>query len=255
MKINKNLVINNFSKNSKNYQENANIQKDASKNLIKLLLDKFNNKFYKTLDLGCGIGFLTQIVKDKSNFDKIINFDISCNMLEINQSINNQNLFVKGDMDFLPFRNDSFDLIFSSFSMQWSQNIDFVINKLSNLLKREGVVAIALPNNESLSRLKAVSKDSGCDFYFKKMPQHKYIAQIMNNCNLQIIKELNVKSYQEFLNPLQAIKSIKKIGANYSNSRKIIKKEKLNKFMNYNNNLEFFLLNWHISYFLAKKNN
>jgi ubiquinone/menaquinone biosynthesis C-methylase UbiE len=64
----------------------------------------------KTLDVACGTGFLTQHLRGK-----IVGLDQSESMLEIAQGRLPEASFVEADAPPLPFPDDSFDRVFTSF--------------------------------------------------------------------------------------------------------------------------------------------
>ncbi len=257
--IYKKLIKNNFSQASSFYNQNAHIQREVTKKLINLLEEncsKSNVNYQRTLDLGCGSGFFLEYIRNHDNYGKIINYDISKQMLNISQKSNINSLSVQGDMDFLPFKKNSFDLIFSAFSIQWSQNINLLIKELFNLLENDGIMALSFPNILSLKQLRNISKKSGCDFFFIKMPRHADVKNYIKNCQFNFILSKQEQVYQKFSSPLGAIKNMKKIGANYSgNQKNIVSKKNIKNFANYRNNGNLFNSDWNISYFICIKNN
>ena len=63
--MNKDLIQKRFAKNRDTYNDSAKIQKKMAERLLSFLDRK---DFNDILEIGCGTGFLTQLVNDKFNF-------------------------------------------------------------------------------------------------------------------------------------------------------------------------------------------
>ncbi len=254
--INKKLVEKNFSSASQQYSQSATVQEFASLDLLeKLTKYKILQNNQLALDLGCGPnGHLQYSYQDTSG--KVINFDISNQMLSLVKKNYEKGIFVQGDMDWLPFKSCVFDLIFSSFAIQWSQNIELLFTELAKLTKRNGLLALAIPNDFSLGNLKLVSRKTGCNFIFKEMPNHDNMLKLIKNLGAKVLEIGKYSFYEKFDNPLQAIRNIKKIGANYNNSTKnFISKKSLLSLLSYDKIVsDYFENDWNISYFIVKIN-
>lgn len=69
----------NFEKAKATYRKNAYIQKQMAENLIRILIKFFGNKFDSVFEIGAGTGFLTDEIKEKLLFKKIILNDLTDN--------------------------------------------------------------------------------------------------------------------------------------------------------------------------------
>ena len=98
------------------------------------------------LDLGCGPGNSTKVLKDKFPSAKIIGADNSDEMLEkargLYPDIEFINLDVNGDLHEV---NEKFDIVFSNACIQWLPNHNELLPKLMTLLKPNGILAIQIP--------------------------------------------------------------------------------------------------------------
>jgi malonyl-CoA O-methyltransferase len=127
-------IIQEFSRFAHHYDQYNIIQAQVAK----LLIEKLSTKHYNTiLDVGCGSGeVFKNIQKQKVKVNHFIALDSSENMLAIHpqmQSIKKvctdfNNI---GFIDTLPFKQ--YDLVLSSSSLQWSNNLDFTLGQISNL--------------------------------------------------------------------------------------------------------------------------
>lgn len=238
------LTKNNFSNNVSSYIDNANIQKYCSEKLINLIVEYKNDlSNYNILDLGCGTGFISTHLQQKFNNNyNLFQLDLSLEMLKFNDSTNK----ICGDFNYLPFANNSLDLIISSFALQWCEDFNKILQNLKLILKPNGILAIALPTSESFKNL------ANCPFQINKMPNYLEIIEKLNHNNFSLISQNNKNYFENFNNSIDAIKSFKKIGANNLFTNKVGKTfHDLKNFylINYNFNLSF-KLDWVISYFI-----
>ena len=98
------------------------------------------------LDLGCGPGNSTKVLKDKFPKAKILGADNSDEMLEkargLYPDIEFINLDANGDLHEV---NEMFDIVFSNACIQWLPNHKELLPKLMTLLSSNGVLAIQIP--------------------------------------------------------------------------------------------------------------
>ena len=246
--MNKIKIKSNFDNAAKNYHNFSDVQKFAATELLKYLNNlnyDFHNK--KIIDIGCGNSILSKIINTN-----IVNLDISRKMLLSNDD---NSLKVQADMDFLPIKLEYFDLVISNFSFQWSRNLAELIAKLACNISRDKMLIFAIPNSNSINELKYASRLSNCNFSFNELPSHSDIYKFVSKENFRIIKNKQVEYFEEYDDPIAALKKIKKIGANYSNKlTPYINKSNLKLFTNYrNNSKDNFTLNWSISIFICVK--
>jgi ubiquinone/menaquinone biosynthesis C-methylase UbiE len=101
------------------------------------------------LDLGCGWGRVLKPVSDRGVF--AVGIDISGNMLKLAKDHLNKNgckpLLLQGDGTGLPFKNESFDLVYSLLVLQHlsKENGKLVFREIWRVLKPGGVAYIRVP--------------------------------------------------------------------------------------------------------------
>lgn len=113
--------------------------------------------FTSALDFGCGIGRLTQALARK--FKNVVGVDISNNM--INEAIKLNNLknikYIQNKKNDLSIFNDnSFDLIYSSITLQHisnSNDIKQFLREFLRIVKPKGFIIFYLPSVKSYSYL------------------------------------------------------------------------------------------------------
>ena len=148
--INKQIIIENYSlKNSTVYENYINknfLYGEATKKFIKNI--KINNKDNIIADIGCGTGFVFELISKKYK-NQNVNFygiDPAKGMLEIaNNKIKDKRIkFKEGSFEKIPLKNNSVDKIISTLALHWVTSIDKGIKELKRILKPKGTIEILM---------------------------------------------------------------------------------------------------------------
>ena len=126
------------------------------------LLSKVNiNKPNNIIDIGCGPGNSTAILKQQFSNANIIGVDASIEMIEKAKSTypNDSFLLVKLPND-LHKLDTNYDLVFSNACLHWIANHEIIIPQLFSLLNKNGALAIQIPMNGNSPLYKLVKKMS-----------------------------------------------------------------------------------------------
>lgn len=110
----------------------------VEKPMMKEMLPNLNGK--KILMLGCGTGEETVILQSfEASLENITGIDLSSKSIEIAKKTYPDVKFVIGDMNNLPFENDSFDFVYSSLAIHYSSTPDKVYEEVYRVLKPNGL--------------------------------------------------------------------------------------------------------------------
>ena len=254
MNYNKKIIEYNFSSKVSEYNSNANIQKKVARKLCKIFVENIDGKNpnkIKILDLGSGTSFISRNLLRNLNNCEIYELDLSLKMLNNFQKNSTKISKICGDIENLPFAESSFDMIISSFSLQWIENYEKLFSNLHKILKSQGILAFSIPDSDSFVELK------NTPFSINKMPEIQELSNILINTQFTKKTLINEKICEKFLNLIEALKSFKKIGVNYSlpnDNKKNFKELKKFYLKNFRNNLTYEKLSWSISYFIYCKN-
>lgn len=105
------------------------------------LLVKHLDKSKIVLDAGCGeYGILSEFKKDTKN---IIGIDLDKKALEKNVFIDQK---IVGNLDKIPLKNNSVDVVVSTFVLEHIENSQIVFNQIYRVLKPGGVFIFITPN-------------------------------------------------------------------------------------------------------------
>lgn len=221
----------NFEKNFSTYDNNAIIQKEVAKKLVKIIEENINEKkFNKVFELGCGTGLFTKEFLEKfqiKNLDLNDYYDTKSYFKDIDY-----NNFIVGDM--VNSINEDYDIIISSSSFQWIDDLEKLIENISNKTDKL-FFSMYIDGN-----LKEIQKHFGVSLKYKTLEE---VIQILKKY-FNEIKYFNEKKTLEFFTPLEALKHIKNTGVSLKNTKTSIEKIKSYKTRE---------LTYSIGYFIAKK--
>ncbi|MEW6070241.1 MAG: class I SAM-dependent methyltransferase [Candidatus Thermoplasmatota archaeon] len=101
----------------------------------------------KILDLGCGTGLLFDFLKERNLYPDTVGIDISKEMLKISNGEK-----ILGDVENLPFKNNSFDIVFSFTVIQNLPTLK-ILEEVSRVLKPNSIFAFTVLKKKSPSTL------------------------------------------------------------------------------------------------------
>lgn len=138
----KDTIKRNFSRYAKYYDAYSNIQDQAG---LKLASTLCTNHFTKILDIGCGTGNYTKLLRKKFPYSNIKALDISDKMIHLAQcKLQNEKIeFVVADAE-TTVLNEGFDLITSNACFQWFSNFHKTLRKYSCLLNKNGIILFSI---------------------------------------------------------------------------------------------------------------
>ncbi len=257
--LDKKTISKNFSYASKNYDEFAAVQKMSAAKLCSLVLPLIQNND-SIIDLGSGTSAICKNLFSSQNFYEknleVFELDLSSEMLGIwSEKSKNHIHSIAADAENLPLKSDSFNIIISSFSLQWLQNFEEIFADFKRILKKDGILAFCLPTNSSLKELKISSIESGCNFNFINLPEMEILKSALLKSGFREIEMQSEVLKSEFNDGIEALKSLKKIGANYSAKKKLISRKPLNHFNNlclekFSTSNKKLAISWEVTYFL-----
>ncbi len=149
---NKKEFLKRYEKTAKNYDSNRlttfedkKVLKEQLK-IISKILKKNNPK--KILEAGCGTGRILMPLIKKGYL--IEGFDLSKNMLK-ELSKKNKNIKTKiGDIEKIPYKNNTFDLIYSITVLMHLPDFKKAFKEMYRVTKKNGLIVFDLPNRNSI---------------------------------------------------------------------------------------------------------
>lgn len=201
--MNKDLIQKRFAKNLDTYNDNAKIQKKMAERLLSFLDRK---DFDDILEIGCGTGFLTQLVNEKFSFKTYTANDIveSCEkyVKEINPKID----FIPADIEKAVESSDKkYDLIISNAVFQWVENLESFIKLLVSKLNDGGILLFSTFGPENFREVNFVLG--------KTLPYYSAneLQEIIKDYKNIVEQEMHVMAFKT---PKDILKHIKSTGVN-----------------------------------------
>jgi malonyl-CoA O-methyltransferase len=129
-------VIQEFSRFANQYDSYNFVQSQVAQKLVSMIKDR---EYPNIVDIGCGSGSIYKnIIDGHIHFDKFTALDLSKEMLEIHPTSSNVKKIYfdfNNSESFSTLQGEKYDLLLSSSSLQWSQDLDMTLDKISRLSK------------------------------------------------------------------------------------------------------------------------
>lgn len=146
-----------FDRAADSYQQFAVLQAEVCKRLLEKL-DVVKIAPQMILDAGTGTGSAIPSLFARYKKAQLVTLDLSENML---QKANQHSSFLRApqavcaDIERLPFADNSFDLVFSSLSMQWCNDLNAALLEAKRVLKPGGLYVFTTFGPDTLKELRS----------------------------------------------------------------------------------------------------
>lgn len=210
--VDKQLIKENFSRCAPYYDKYSSIQQKCARALMAGIKGK---SFAHILEIGCGTGNYTRLLKEKFPQAEIKAIDISVQMLAIakDKLLNKKIEFITADGEKVDFA-EQFDFIGANASFQWFENLEGALSRYQKMLKESGLIAFSIfgPGtfkelDASLSELFSQDARTYSSIFFPRTR----IEQILRRLFREV--EIKEKIYQERHNSIsELLRKIKYTG-------------------------------------------
>lgn len=202
-----NSIKQSFNKAAYLYNQHCDLQVMVGKKLVSLLDEIF---FSHIIDLGCGTGLITELLAKKTNYTSFSAIDIADQLLlQAKQVLSPYRINVfEDDFDQLTLTESYFDLIFANMSLHWSHAFQNTLKHLANRLNHQGTLAFSIP-------LPGTFKELSGQYRINQFMEVEDIKKYITDSNLLLKNILTEEIIFSFDSLLDALKSIKAVGANF----------------------------------------
>lgn len=158
--LDKRLVRAAFDRAATNYDAVALLQQEIGRRLLERL-ELIKLQPQRIVDVGAGTGELSHNLSKRYKGCEVISLDLATNMLK--QARQRQNTldkwfgkqrFVCGDAEHLPFTDNSVDMLFSNFALQWCPDLDQTFAEFQRVLKPNGLLLFTTFGPDTLKELR-----------------------------------------------------------------------------------------------------
>ena len=216
MSINKQQIRKSFTKAISTYEQEAFVQYQIATELCRLLSVYSDHPISSILEIGCGTGFFTRLLRTSFPSATITANDL-CS--EVVNYIPDDIKFISGDMETINFP-DKYDLIAGSSAIQWLENLPLFSEKMNRTLSEKGLVAISTFGEKNLTEIKQIT-DIGLSYFTEPDLEH------IISSSFQIIKMKEEIKTVYFPSPKDVLLHLKRSGVNGITSEKWTKSDLL----------------------------
>ena len=172
------------------------------------------NDHMSLLDIGCGSGVFSDFAQSKGI--TVTGIDACKNLIKHAKQRNSEAIFLVGDMEELPFNNDSYDVVCGFNSFQYAGNIKNALTEAKRVLKDNGKIVVMIWGNkedcEVASYLKAVGSmlpppppGAGGPF---ALSENQLLEKLLEEVGFQIVDNYDVDSIWEYPDNQTALKGL-----------------------------------------------
>ncbi|GLS91479.1 biotin synthesis protein BioC [Psychromonas marina] len=211
--IDKQAVADSFSKAASHYDQFAQLQRDIGEQLLSQVNASSANT---VVDLGCGTGYFSEKLDVQFPHSELTCFDLSPAMLNQTRQRELKNVhFQQGDIDQLPFDENSVDLIYSNLVIQWSDDFCECLKQIKNSLKvgaKAYLSTLLIGTLDELTQAWKSVDDNPHTNRFLSLTDIENCLKQSGFSKTQLKKETRTLAYK---NVLEVMRALKGIGANH----------------------------------------
>ena len=229
------------------YGKHSDMQYQIAQKLCNMII---SNKHELILDIGCGIGYIGQLLGNR-----VIQLDVAFNMCKHAQE-NSKGHTINADMHYLPLKNNCIDIATASMSLHWSPHLERTIVEIYRVLSRHGKLYFTVPVNNTFYEFNHIL--SLLDIPVIKFIQSLDIISLLEKHKLFTHHETNISSLvTEYDSCEDFIRFMKNTGANISKNKSFLTKEVLKKINKLYGKMfasgDKIKVSWDIAYIVATK--
>lgn len=230
--INRDKVGHSFHRQAVEYDQHASVQKRVVSRLVSLVKNHVGAVPSAVLDVGCGTGQLLSSLHEQFPQSQLYGLDLAYNMTRCAaERLGSGTLFVNADAEQLPFRSGSFDLLVSTSTLQWLDNLEVFFQQARRVTHADGLLCIAFFGGQTLCELRecyreVVEQRIDCSGgYVDRL--HRFMDRSVVEHALEgidfdqalIISEIETEYYSDVHDLLRSIKRIGAGSSGQGNSR------------------------------------
>lgn len=237
------MNINNyFNRAAHSYDNYCQLQNQVGCELIRFIKMQ-QPQAQRIIDLGCGTGITTERLASEYHYSDFHAIDIASSLVMRAAERLKSRAITVYTMDFDKLNVTLlFDIVFSNMVLHWSTQLAETLKIIKHYLSENGTLAFSIPLTGTLDELKQT-------YSINQFYDYTTIMQLLHECGYAVLLHHKETITQSFNTTIDALTSIKKIGANHVVKRKhfgLGTKSSINK-------INITQLTYVIGYFIARK--
>lgn len=218
MAIDKIQVARQFSRAASRYHQVSEVQNKMVDHLLRLVPPE-SCAAKRIIDLGCGAGYLIQELASQYPNSDLYGLDIAAGMIEMSKNSLVQPSIAKSfapkliqaDMESLPLASGSFDLLFSSAALQWTDSSKSLA-EIYRILAPEGVAVLATFVEGTLAEWRSALDYAGMNG-LHQLPTSRRLLEIAQSETFELVHSEQNHYRIEHQDVQSLLESTKQMGA------------------------------------------
>ncbi|HOY23385.1 MAG TPA: malonyl-ACP O-methyltransferase BioC [Cellvibrio sp.] len=213
--LDKKQVAHSFSRAAATYDSVANLQRKVGDVLLQKLTP--NLEAQVVLDLGCGTGYFTPRLQSKYPQALVVGVDIAEGMLRFAREHHWLKNGLCADAEYLPFADQSVDIIYSNFALQWCANLQHLLAELQRVLKPGGEIIFTTLGPATLRELRSAWEQVDALVHVNQFHEREQLEHHLQVNALQVIEFEHAPEVMQFERLSDLTRSLKALGAQNMN--------------------------------------
>ena len=219
--LDKHWITRSFDQAAAHYEKYAILQQTVAGRLLERLdLIKINPCWI--VDIGAGTGMTARSLEKKYKSSQVLQIDISWLMLRHSRTQEkkffSRQHYIRADMEKVPVSDDSIDLVFSSLTYQWSNDLDRVYSEACRFLTPNGPLVFAMLGPDTLKELRTSWAAVDDDIHVNDFIDMHDVGDALARAGFQDIV-MDVENITlEYPDCIQLMRELKRVGARNVNT-------------------------------------
>ncbi len=170
----------------------------------------------KALEVGCGTGHFTEELKKVCPSSRVYASDISHRMLTKAGGKFEELLLAASDCESLAFASSSFDLVASSLTYQWADDLAAAFTEAARVLKPGGLFIFSTLGPATLNELRASYRDACADAVSPALMEFKGTDEVsgaLAGAGLSLISLESLPVFKRYGDLFSLLRTLRAIGA------------------------------------------
>ncbi|GGY87046.1 hypothetical protein GCM10011613_35300 [Cellvibrio zantedeschiae] len=210
--LDKKQVAHSFSRAAVTYDSVAGLQRTVGDSLLKKINQ--NSQAEVVIDLGCGTGYFTPQLQSQFPQALIVGVDLAEGMLHFaREQHDGQKNWLCSDAEKLPFADQSVDLIYSNFALQWCSNLLRLFAELKRILKPGGELIFTTLGPATLHELKSAWQQVDDRIHVNQFHERDELLKDLQQQGFAQVEFEHNPAVMEFESLSDLTRSLKALGA------------------------------------------
>ena len=203
-KPDKSLIRQRFARSLKTYSDNASVQNSIANRLLTELIDTAGNSYNRILEVGCGSGLLSGLIKQQLSYNKLFLNDLVDDCSFLVDSVPDSEFF-SGDIELVENLPADIDLVISNAVFQWFHDMPGTLLRLANIMQPGALLAFSTFGPDNVSEVSSITGSS-----LEYLPLYE-LKEILYD-NFEVITCYEKWYFLEFSSPVDVLKHLKQTG-------------------------------------------